>query len=88
MTPTEGTNKVPTLSGIEESKGTVLVPPSFSEGKADIVAEDIVHAAEAHEYTDEQFRKLLRKIDFVLLPVMWVSIRSSYDAMGRSLTDN
>lgn len=39
---------------------------------ADELAVDIVNAAEQHEYTDEQFRKLRWKIDRVLLPIMWV----------------
>ncbi|KAJ5113980.1 hypothetical protein N7456_002514 [Penicillium angulare] len=45
---------------------------SFEEGKiTDLTAADIVHAAE-DGYTQEQYKKLLRKIDFVLLPMMWL----------------
>lgn len=63
---------------IEKSKNdTTLSAPSLTDGKVDVVAEDIVNAAERHEYSDEQFRKLLRKIDLVLLPIMWACIRSS-----------
>lgn len=44
---------------------------SLAEGKVNDAAEDIVHAAEA-EFTPEQYRKLLWKIDLVILPLMWV----------------
>lgn len=33
---------------------------------------DIVHAAEG-EYTDAEYKKLLRKIDWMLLPLMWLT---------------
>lgn len=45
---------------------------SFTEGKLGNEAEDIVHAAE-EEFTPEQYRRLLWKIDLVVLPLMWVS---------------
>lgn len=44
---------------------------SFVEGKASDTAEDIVHAAES-EFSPEQYRKLLWKIDLIILPLMWV----------------
>lgn len=44
---------------------------SLAEGKVNDAAEDIVHAAEA-EFTPEQYRKLLWKIDLVILPLMWI----------------
>lgn len=60
------------------TKAEVSLPPtetaSVHEGKYhETKAVDIVHAAEA-EYTEEQYRKLVRKVDFVLLPLMWVRI--------------
>lgn len=45
---------------------------SVTGGKTDDVVEDIVHAAE-EEFTPEQYRKLLAKIDRIMLPMMWVS---------------
>lgn len=45
---------------------------SMTAGKVDDVVEDIVHAAE-EEFTPEQYRKLLAKIDRIMLPMMWVS---------------
>lgn len=44
---------------------------SLAEGKVGNAAEDIVHAAE-EEFTPEQYRKLLWKIDLIILPLMWV----------------
>lgn len=35
-------------------------------------AADIVHAAEG-EFAPDEYHRLLRKIDLVLLPIMWVS---------------
>lgn len=44
-------------------------------GKVDpieeIEAADMVNAAD--EFTEEQYRKVLRKVDWILLPLMWVS---------------
>lgn len=45
---------------------------SMAEGKVDNVVEDIVHAAE-EEFSQEQYRKLLAKVDRIILPLMWVS---------------
>lgn len=44
---------------------------SVVEGKVSDTTEDIVHAAES-EFTPEQYRKLLWKIDLIILPLMWV----------------
>lgn len=45
---------------------------SINDGKIADVAIDIVHAAE-EEFTAEQYKRVLRKADFILLPLMWVS---------------
>lgn len=45
---------------------------SVTAGKVDHVVEDIVHAAE-EEFSPEQYRKLLAKVDRIMLPMMWVS---------------
>lgn len=45
---------------------------SVTAGKVDDVVEDIVHAAE-EEFSPEQYRKLLAKVDRIMLPMMWVS---------------
>lgn len=50
-----------------------IMAESIVEGKTNDVVEDIVHAAES-EYTPEQYRKLLWKIDLIILPLMWVSL--------------
>lgn len=50
---------------------------SMAEGKIDNVVEDIVHAAE-EEFTPEQYRKILAKIDRIILPLMWVSIGNKH----------
>lgn len=52
-------------------------PESFSEGKAGGEAEDIVYAAE-QEFDSEQYRRLLWKIDLVILPLMWVGKLTLY----------
>lgn len=57
-----------------------------------IAARDLVQAAE-EEFTEDQYRKLVWKIDLVILPLMWVSCsqpvscprsRSHVDAVPRS----
>lgn len=45
---------------------------SVTAGKVDNVVEDIVHAAE-EEFSPDQYRKLLAKVDRIMLPMMWVS---------------
>lgn len=45
---------------------------SVTAGKVDNVVEDIVHAAE-EEFSPEQYRELLAKVDRIMLPMMWVS---------------
>lgn len=50
---------------------------SFAEGKIDNAVEDLVHAAE-EEFSPEQYRKLLWKIDLIILPLMWVSEHRSH----------
>jgi hypothetical protein len=39
------------------------------------VAADLVQAAE-EEFSDEDYRRVVRKADFILLPLMWVSVSS------------
>ncbi len=51
---------------------------SIGQGTLDDIAVDTVNAE--HEYTPEQFKKLRRKIDLRLLPVMWVSKPSTHPA--------
>jgi len=65
---------------MEHSKDLDLKSPASGttlggryEDIADAEAIDIVHASEA-EYTDEDYRKILRKVDWILLPVMWVRL--------------
>lgn len=45
------------------------------DSKADpieeIEAADMVNAAD--EFTEEQYNRVLRKVDWILLPLMWVS---------------
>ena len=58
---------------------------SVHEGKGDYIpdiAADIVHAAE-EEFTEEQFRKVLRKVDWILLPLMWVRVDHQVRCTGR-----
>lgn len=69
---------IPAGSSIMAEKQEAIAPAqdasraeSLAEGKIGDAAEDIVHAAEA-EFTPEQYRKLLWKIDLVILPFMWV----------------
>lgn len=45
--------------------------PSISKSKIGDVTLDVVYAAE-REYIPEQYRKLLRKIEFIILPLMWI----------------
>ena len=59
---------------ISKEEPPIVEAPSIHTGKAqEEIAVDIVHAAEA-EFTPDQYKKLLRKADFILLPLMWVSI--------------
>jgi hypothetical protein len=53
------------------------VHEGIHEGKASNAAADIVHAAES-EYTAEQYKKILRKADWVLLPLMWIVSGTQY----------
>ena len=62
-----GDEPVP-MQPVKSNTGTA----SINDGKVADVAVDIVHAAE-EEFTPEQYRKVLRKADFILLPLMWVS---------------
>ena len=39
-------------------------------GDVDPTTADILEAEE--EYTEEQYKKLLRKIDWTILPLMWI----------------
>jgi len=48
--------------------------PSLGLGKIDDIIVDTINAET--EYTPEQFRKLRWKIDFWLLPLMWVCVDS------------
>jgi len=67
------TEPQPQTRGVEELK--VLSNPSQTSiglGKIDDIIIDTVNAET--EYTPEQFRKLRWKIDFWLLPLMWVCI--------------
>ncbi|RAH85568.1 major facilitator superfamily transporter [Aspergillus japonicus CBS 114.51] len=50
---------------------------SIHEGKVSDVAADIVHAAE-DEFTQEQYNKLRKKIDWIILPLMWVISGTQY----------
>jgi len=55
-----------------EKIATELSSMSIVEGKVlDEDTADIINAET--EYTDEYYKKLLRRIDLFLLPVMWVS---------------
>lgn len=64
------------MAGEKEDNVTAVrdnaMAESFVEGKVSDNTEDIVHAAES-EFTAEQYRKLLWKIDLIILPMMWVS---------------
>lgn len=42
-----------------------------AQDSADAAGADIVYAAE-EEFTEEQYKKVLHKVDWVLLPLMWV----------------
>lgn len=64
------------ISKVAESHELVPVP-SISEGKIGDAALDVVHAAEG-EYTPEQYRKLLREIGFIILPLMWICSSTQY----------
>lgn len=69
------TTKIGQNADITKASPTDAPPESASihEGKfPDAKAVDIVHAAE-EEFTEEQYRKLVRKVDLILLPLMWVS---------------
>lgn len=46
--------------------------PKANDLEISHAALDLVHAAE-EEFTPDQYRKLLWKIDLVILPLMWVS---------------
>jgi hypothetical protein len=68
------------LQNIEKStsKGAADTParePSIQKG-GDAVA-DIVHAAE-EEYTSAQYARILRRADWVLLPLMWIVSGAQY----------
>jgi hypothetical protein len=67
------------MSAVEDTKDACLgekeVGARVSEGEADVAesgAEEIVLASEG-EYTQEQYKRLLHKIDWMLLPLMWLS---------------
>lgn len=49
---------------------------AVEEGKLTEYTLDIVQASD--EYTEEQYRKLVRKIDFILLPLMWIISGTQY----------
>ena len=73
--PNEAVEKVVVQSG-EISKSEKITADlstmSILEGKIlDEDTADIINAE--NEYTEEYYKKLLRRIDLFLLPVMWVS---------------
>ncbi|CAI7587773.1 unnamed protein product [Penicillium glandicola] len=53
------------------------VVASYEEGKVTDFAIDLVHAAE-DEYTQEQYDKLLKKVDWIMLPLMWIISGTQY----------
>ncbi|KAK6197706.1 hypothetical protein LQW54_010610 [Pestalotiopsis sp. IQ-011] len=60
-------------STMKDTAGAHATAPSIQEGgdgKASDPVTDIVHAAEG-EYTAAQYAKVLRRADWILLPVMW-----------------
>ncbi|EOD46770.1 putative mfs multidrug protein [Neofusicoccum parvum UCRNP2] len=60
-----------TVKGAEEGLGVQNDPSDdIAKGETLKIAVDIVQAE--HQYTDEQYAALLRKIDWWLLPLMWV----------------
>lgn len=50
--------------------------PVGDEKQAGLVA-DLVHASEA-EYTPAQYRRLVRKVDWIILPLMWIISGTQY----------
>lgn len=53
-----------------ESKVADEYVTDISEAKAEDIVMDTVNAAHG-QYTDADYKKILRKIDLVLLPLMW-----------------
>ncbi|KAF0331336.1 major facilitator superfamily transporter [Colletotrichum asianum] len=52
------------------SQATGEAPTYVSEGKLDGIVLDTIDAA-AGEYSAADYKRLLRKIDIILLPLMW-----------------
>jgi hypothetical protein len=76
MGSVEADEKIVALSGDKVAMETTphYGMGSVHEGKADYVADvaiDMVHAAE-EEFTEEQYGRVLRKVDCIILPLMWV----------------
>lgn len=65
---------------MKDAPGAHAMAPSIQEGgdgKASDVVADIVHAAEG-EYTAAQYAKVLRRADWILLPLMWIVSGTQY----------
>lgn len=65
---------------MKDAAGTHATAPSIQEGgdgKASDPVTDIVHAAEG-EYTAAQYAKVLRRADWILLPLMWIVSGTQY----------
>lgn len=65
---------------MKDTAGAHATAPSIQEGgdnKASDPVTDIVHAAEG-EYTAAQYAKVLRRADWILLPLMWIVSGTQY----------
>lgn len=73
VTETKGSKEMDVITVPGRDTGDVENGESNSihKGSNEEIAADTIAAAS--EYTPEQYRKLLWKIDLYLLPVMWVS---------------
>lgn len=74
MTTEKAGNDAQVVSTPDKNEIDTKTELSVAEGQADLDVEDVVNAAEQHEFSAEQLRKLLWKVDRILLPAMWVSI--------------
>ncbi|KAJ9156304.1 Major facilitator superfamily transporter [Pleurostoma richardsiae] len=77
MAPTEISSAPAVQSSPEDKDKDAIVADirasvdDVADGKIDDIALDTVNAAEG-QYTEADYKRVLRKIDFILLPLMWV----------------
>jgi hypothetical protein len=82
----DGTRPLETSLSLDDKKGITpsleAVGPEVPAAEKEVI-QDTIEAA--HEYTPAQFKRVLRKQDFILLPLMWLCVSFLSPSLPRRL---